>query len=101
MSLDLRSSPRPFGFAIDYTDAAMNLRSYYPDFVAVDTVGTHWLLETKGQESAEVSFKDSAASQWCENATRLTETVWRYKKIPQNQFQTLHPSGLADLEVLN
>lgn len=65
----------------------MNLRCYYADFVAVDTAATHWLLETKGQESAEVSFKDSAG---CDNATRLTGTVWRYWKIPQNQFQTPH-----------
>jgi hypothetical protein len=28
--------PTVFGFAIDYTDGAGNLRSYYPDFVAVD-----------------------------------------------------------------
>jgi len=29
--------PQPFGFSIDYTDSGMNLRSYYPDFVAIDT----------------------------------------------------------------
>jgi Endonuclease domain len=28
--------PRAFGFSIEYTDAAMNLRNYEPDFVAVD-----------------------------------------------------------------
>ena len=28
----------------------MNLRYYYPDFVAVDENGTHWLLETKGRK---------------------------------------------------
>src|SRR4029077_6947181 len=28
--------PQPFGFSIDYTDSGMNLRSYYPDFVAID-----------------------------------------------------------------
>jgi type III restriction enzyme len=39
--------PQPFGFSIDYTDAGMNLRSYYPDFAAVDTDGTHWLIETR------------------------------------------------------
>lgn len=92
--------PRPFGFAIEYTDAAMNLRCYYPDFVAVDSGGTHWLLETKGQESAEVSFKDQAATQWCENATALTDTHWRYRKVPQHDFEALQPVALADLEVL-
>jgi len=38
----------PVGFCIDYTDSAMNLRLYYPDFVAVATDGEHYLLETKG-----------------------------------------------------
>ncbi len=92
--------PRPFGFAIEYTDGAMNLRSYYPDFVAVDTGGTHWLLETKGQESPEVPHKERAAQQWCENATALTGTRWQYKKVQQKEFQSLQPAALADLEAL-
>ena len=41
--------PQPFGFSIDYTDGGMNLRSYYPDFVAVDTEGMHWPIETQGR----------------------------------------------------
>jgi hypothetical protein len=35
-------------------ERAMNLRSYYPDFVAVDDKGTRWLLESKGAETGEV-----------------------------------------------
>jgi type III restriction enzyme len=64
-----------FGFAIEYTDPAMNLRNYYPDFVAGDRDGAHWLLETKGQQTEEVSHKDHAAVLWCENATALTATT--------------------------
>jgi type III restriction enzyme len=86
--------PQPFGFAIDYTDGAMNLRSYYPDFVAVDDKGTHWLLETKGAETGEVAHKDAAAAQWCANATQLTGNKWEYLKIPQKGFETLQPSRL-------
>jgi len=92
--------PRPFGFAVEYTDAAVNLRYYYPDFVAVDVDGTHWLLETKGQESAEVVFKDRAATQWCENATALTGTTWRYRKVSEDDFEALRPTRLAELEAL-
>jgi type III restriction enzyme len=92
--------PRPFGFAIEYTDAAVNLRYYYPDFVAVDANATYWLLETKGQESPEVVFKDRAATQWCENATALTGTSWRYRKVPESEFEALRPARLADLEAL-
>jgi type III restriction enzyme len=87
-------------FAIDYTDNAMNLRCYYPDFVAVGADGTHWLLETKGQESPEVPFKDRAATEWCENATSLTGVAWRYRKVPQGAFEALRPAALADLAAL-
>ena len=64
--------PLAFGFAIEYIDAAMNLHFYTPDFVAVDGQGNCWLLETKGQETAEVAHKDAAATHWCENGSNLT-----------------------------
>ena len=77
----LVSLPQPFAFSIEYTDGAMNLRSYYPDFVAVDDKGVRWLLETKGAETDDVQHKDAAATQWCarrcnrayENAMAISE----------------------------
>ena len=100
---DVRASaklPLSFGFAIEYTDAVMNLHFYTPDFVAVDDQGKSWLLETKGQETAEVAHKDAAATQWCENATKLTGKMWAYVKVPQKEFEALRPSGLSDLAAL-
>lgn len=87
----------PVGFCIDYTDSAMNLRLYYPDFVAVDKDGTHYLLETKGQEDIDVAHKDKAARRWCENAAALTGTSWQYIKVLQTEFAQLQPRTLADL----
>jgi len=92
--------PQPFGFSIDYVDFGMNLRSYYPDFAAIDSEGRHWLIETKGMESSEVSQKDAAAENWCENASALTETVWKYRKVPQKGFEVLQPRHFGDLAVL-
>src|SRR5947209_8315737 len=92
--------PQAFGFSVDYTDEAMNLKSYYPDFVAVDEDGVHWLVETKGQEAAEVAHKDRAAVLWCENATNLTKASWRYVKVPQRFFEALQPGRLAELAAL-
>ncbi|HEV2493974.1 MAG TPA: DEAD/DEAH box helicase family protein [Terriglobia bacterium] len=89
--------PQPFGFSIEYTDGAMNLRSYYPDFVAMDKQGTHWLLETKGLETGEVARKDLAAALWCENGTGLTGTKWEYVNVPQKEFERLQPTRLTDL----
>jgi type III restriction enzyme len=95
-----RHSPHLFGFAIDYTDGAMNLRSYYPDFVAVDNNGTRWLLETKGAETGDVAHKDIAAAQWCANATLFTGQKWEYLKVHQKGFETLQPSRLEHLAAL-
>ncbi len=92
--------PQPFGFSIDYVDLGMNLRSYYPDFVALDSSGLRWLVETKGMESSEVSQKDAAAKNWCENASTLTGVPWRYVKVPQKGFEILQPRHFADLAAL-
>lgn len=89
--------PGAFGFTIEYTDAATNLRNYEPDFVAIDSAGAHWLLETKGQENVDVIRKDVAATRWCENASQLTGTKWQYVKVPQKEFELLQPSRLKDL----
>jgi type III restriction enzyme len=92
--------PRAFGFTIEYTDTAMNLRNYEPDFAAIDKSGVHWLLESKGQENVDVLRKDVAAVRWCENASKLTDKRWRYAKVPQKEFEALQPSRLADLAAL-
>src|SRR6266446_6913458 len=92
--------PRAFGFTIEYTDTAMNLRNYEPDFVAIDKSGVHWLLESKGQENVDVLRKDVAAVRWCDNASTLTDKKWKYVKVPQKEFEALQPSRLADLAAL-
>lgn len=78
----------------------MNLRNYEPDFVAVDKSGIHWLLESKGQENVDVLRKDVAAMRWCETASALTTTNWKYIKVPQKEFQALQPARLSDLVAL-
>jgi len=92
--------PRAFGFAIEYTDTAMNLRNSEPDFVAVDTPGVHWLLESKGQENVDVLRKDLAAARWYENATQLTGTTRKYVKVGQREFELLQPTRLVELVAL-
>ena len=77
----------------------MNLRSYYPDFVAIDESETSWLLETKGAETPEVERKKEAARRWCKDATALTSTRWQYLKVPQKHSDQLQPSTLTDLVV--
>lgn len=92
--------PSQFGFVIEYTDSASNLRYYEPDFVAVLQDGSHHLVETKGREDVDVARKDRAAQIWCENATLLTETAWSYVKVPQKEFERLQPAEFAELAYL-
>ena len=92
--------PESFGFAIEYTDPAGNLRYYYPDFVTVLDSGEHYLVETKGQETAEVAHKDRAAENWTENASQLIGVTWRYLKVPQLEFNKLQPTDFSDLLAL-
>jgi type III restriction enzyme len=89
--------PGPFGFVIEYTDGAGNLRHYEPDFAAVAADGRHLLIETKGQEDIHVTHKDRAAALWAENATALTGTPWAYLKVRQPFFEKLRPDTLGDL----
>ena len=92
--------PQQFGFQIEYTDAASNLRYYEPDFVVVLSDGTHFLIETKGREDINVRYKDRAALLWCQNATALTDTTWEYLKVPQSEYSKLRPTQFLDLLAL-
>lgn len=92
--------PEQFGFAIEYTDAAGNLRYYEPDFVCVTQNNTYYIVETKGREDVDVASKDRAAMLWCENATRLTPQRWQYLKVLQTEFNKLQPSLFQDLLVM-
>ena len=89
--------PEQFGFSIEYPDSLGNIRNYFPDFVARVSDGGHWIIETKGREDVEVKRKDEAAGRWCQNATLLTDMAWRYMKVPQKEFEALHPSTFAEL----
>ncbi|GAC1563571.1 MAG: hypothetical protein NVS2B5_29130 [Beijerinckiaceae bacterium] len=92
--------PEQFGFVIDYTDNAGNLRYYEPDFVLLAGDGTHYLIETKGLEDTNVANKDRAAQLWCENATRLSGKPWAYLKVLQAAYKQLQPNLFEDLLVL-
>ena len=92
--------PEQFGFAIDYMDAAVNMRHYEPDWVVVTADGRHWIAETKGREDIDVKHKDHAARIWCENATKLTGVPWAYVKVPQLEYDRLQPTEFAELQAL-
>ena len=78
--------PEPFGFSIEYTDGAMNLRHYFPDFVVRLTNGEHWIIETKGQETIKSMRKADAAQIWCETATETHGYCLELSKSAARRF---------------
>ena len=91
--------PQQFGFSIPYTDTRANIRHYFPDFIVKLSEKEYWLIETKGREDVEVVLKDQAAQNWCANATELTEYEWHYLKVPQKEFEALHPENFQELQI--
>lgn len=91
--------PQQFGFSIQYTDTRANIRHYFPDFVIKLSATEYWLVETKGREDVDVELKDKAAENWCANATQLTDKVWQYLKVNQDEFEKLHPDSFAELRI--
>ncbi|MBS1516995.1 MAG: DEAD/DEAH box helicase family protein [Bacteroidetes bacterium] len=89
--------PEQFGFCIQYTDTLANIRNYFPDFIAIADDNTNWIIETKGREDIEVKLKDNCAINWCNTATELTKEKWRYLKVPQKDFDKLHPETFEEL----
>lgn len=89
--------PEQFGFCVQYTDTLANIRNYYPDFIAIADDNTNWIIETKGREDIEVKLKDNAAINWCNTATPLTGEQWQYIKVPQKEFEQLHPDNFEEL----
>jgi type III restriction enzyme len=89
--------PEQFGFCVQYTDTLANIRNYYPDFIATTKDKTNWIIETKGREDIEVRLKDNAAINWCNTASQLTGQSWQYIKVPQKEFDQLHPDDLEEL----
>ena len=89
--------PEQFGFSIQYTDSLVNIRHYFPDFIAVSKDGIHWIVETKGREDIEVKLKDNAALNWCNTVTELTKTQWKYVKVLQKDFEDLNPESFSEL----
>jgi type III restriction enzyme len=92
--------PEQFGFVIEYTDNAGNLRYYEPDFVVITKDGIHYIVETKGLEDVNVANKDRAAYLWCENTTRLAGKPWAYVKVLQTAYKQLQPTRYEDLLIL-
>ena len=84
-------------FTVEYIHPNGALRRYRPDFI-VRTPGRCYVIETKGYEGIEVPVKDQRMRQWCQSASKLTDSEWRYVKITEALFDAGNWSTIAELE---
>jgi type III restriction enzyme len=87
------------GFKFDYVKANGDLSNYVPDFIARDSKGTVWIIETKGREELDLPQKMTRLRQWCDDATAAEENGTRYDFLYVDQvgFEKHKPASLADL----
>lgn len=70
---------------------------YNPDFIAVDTADTHWVIEVKSDremDSEEVTRKKEAARRWANLASLDPggNGAWRYLLIAERSLREAHGS---------
>ena len=65
---------------------------YTPDFIAIDSDGVYWLIETKSDKDAltvNVVDKRKAAEEWARivNDMQETDDEWRYLFITESDLK--------------
>ncbi len=82
-------------FRIDYLSNSGAIRYYFPDFVAIQTVGkkkVNWILETKGREYPDLDNKNKAIERWCRAVTEQTGKEWKYLLVRQSHYNMIRRS---------
>jgi len=72
-------------FYIEYVNKDKGISYYIPDFI-IETDDGFFVVETKGAETEDVEFKDRRATEWCDDASKLTGKKWKYVKVKQIIF---------------
>ena len=87
------------GFKFDYVKANGDLFNYVPDFIARDSNGTVWLIETKGRVELDLPQKMARLKQWCADATAAGEngTHYDFVYVDQDGFEKHKPVSFAGL----
>lgn len=75
-------------------------REYNPDFIAIDTDGTHWLIEVKMDKemsTPDVKAKRDAAARWANHVSASEEVgvMWHYLLLSESDVKTAKGSWSA------
>lgn len=87
-------------FRVDYLKPSGAIGFYHPDWVVVQKGGSgevNWIIETKGRVWEGTAAKDDAMEDWCRRVSEMTGQEWRYARVNQSRFETLHAASLADV----
>ena len=84
-------------FFVEYRDSNGNLRLYYPDFIMLTDDNKHYIIETKGRVDVDVKYKDRRIKQWCEDASRLTDNIWAFIRVNQEDFEKYKFKSIQEL----
>lgn len=90
--------PWKFSFRLEYFGKYGGLRHYYPDFVAVDSSGNKYLIETKGFNDEDAENKKERAIEWCSDVNKLFNESWEYVFVHQLVFEKHHWNSFKQLK---
>jgi type III restriction enzyme len=90
-----RNSAR-IGFKIEYQATDGRIADYFPDFFVRTSDGVVSIVETKGRVDIEDAPKWRRLVQWCEDATRGGEIVYRPLFVPETDWKTSRFASFAE-----
>ena len=90
-----RNSAR-IAFKIEYQATDGRIADYFPDFVVRTSDGVVSIVETKGRIDIEDAPKWRRLVQWCEDATKGGEIVYRPLFVPETDWKTSRFGSFAE-----
>lgn len=90
-----RNSAR-IAFKIEYQATDGRIADYFPDFIVRTSDGVVSIVETKGRIDIEDAPKWRRLVQWCEDATKGGEIVYRPLFVPETDWKTSHFASFAE-----
>ena len=90
-----RNSTR-VAFKIEYQATDGRIADYFPDFVVKTGDREIWIVETKGRVDIEDAPKWRRLIQWCEDASKAGEIVYRPLFVPEAEWKTSRFASFAE-----
>ena len=87
-------------FKIEYRTTDGRIADYFPDFIVKTSDGEVWIVETKGRVDIDDAPKWRRLVQWCEDATKAGDVVFRPLFVPEEQWKTSRFASFAEVAAM-